>query len=89
MSGISDALKNAAESQDADTAQVFANILNTDLLAMKSYKGVLRYEAHDALRLSRILQEYQQMNRSEMLGKMPSTAKFVAQKADDAKTTDN
>lgn len=68
MTGISEVLKGASEAQDADTAQVFANVLNTDLHAMKTYNGSLTYQAQDTMRLSRVLAEYERMNQMAMKG---------------------
>lgn len=68
MTGISEVMKNAAASQDSDSAQVFANVLNTDLHAMKTFNGSLTYRAEDTLRLSRVLAEYESMNRASMMG---------------------
>lgn len=68
MTGISEVLRGASEAQDADSAQVFANVLNTDLHAMKTYNGTLTYQAQDTMRLSRVLAEYERMNSASMKG---------------------
>ncbi|MBN7763720.1 hypothetical protein JYP52_21510 [Nitratireductor aquibiodomus] len=71
MSGISTVMKNASKVQEMDSAQVFANVLNTDLHAMKSYSGTVNYQPADAIRLSRILSEYEQMNVASLRSDQP------------------
>ncbi|MGK9085226.1 hypothetical protein KXR64_14215 [Brucella intermedia] len=55
---ISSVLKNASASQDADSAAVFANVLNSDQHAMKTLKGNTTYSPDDAARVARIMAEY-------------------------------
>lgn len=61
MTSISEILSNAAAPQDKDASQIFANVLNVDLSAMKVIKGTARYSADDAARVARIMSEYNGM----------------------------
>lgn len=69
---ISDVMRGASSVNDADTAKVFAEVLNNDLLAIKKLGGRDKFETEDALRVSRILGEYQRMD-----GTKGMTSKFA------------
>lgn len=60
---ISNILKGATVAEDADTAAVFAEVLNNDFRAIAKLRGGNRFEADDALRISRIWAEYQAMDK--------------------------
>lgn len=62
---ISTILNGATAAQDADSAHVFAEILNNDLRAIQTLAGRNRFESEDALRISRIWAEYQGMDKSK------------------------
>ncbi|MFC3724432.1 hypothetical protein [Neoaquamicrobium sediminum] len=59
---ISSILNNATIAQDADAAKIFAEVLNNDLRAITKLKGGSKFEAEDALRISRIWAEYQSID---------------------------
>lgn len=63
--GISTVLANAARATDADTAAILADVLNTDLAALERMTGRRRFDAQDALRISRILAEYEHLALGE------------------------
>ncbi len=62
---LSNILKSANNSLDADEATVAAHVLNTDLLAMHKLSGRASYTADDVMRLNRIMGEYEPVGRTQ------------------------
>lgn len=71
MSSMSTILNGATLAQDADSATVFASILNNDLHAIKALGGRNEFASEDALRISRIWSEYQAMDAGKTTKRTP------------------
>lgn len=69
------ALRGATLAQDADNAKVFAELLNNDLLAIKTLAGRHQFETEDALRINRIWSEYQQLEGAKAASPRAGLAK--------------
>lgn len=58
------ALRAAANVDDTDSATIFANVLNNDLAAVKALGGRNHFDTDDALRIGRIMGEYQRISKA-------------------------
>jgi hypothetical protein len=83
---ISTILNGATVAQDADSAAIFADILNNDLRAIMKLKGGSKFEAEDALRISRIWAEYQGME-SGKTSYRPTSQRTMRPASSDAAAT--
>jgi len=70
---LGNVMKNATLAQDQDTAKVLAGVLNNDLLAITKLTGRTTFTPEDALRISRIMGEYEALGRSSTVSTFRST----------------